>query len=509
MYRKTLKRFYALLLAIVATSLLIMLTIFVIKYVNEQQQEIFAKDFLNTVRDISVETSNTLDKLNATLGAESCTDSKIKAMRQNLFTSLHAKEIGFYEQDKQVCNTSLGILDQPVDIQATATDIKIGDELLMAKSIALFEEDYPVYVVKSKNYHVVLNPPDGLGFETPLFEWQWVYRDAQRLVEMSGVKGLFRQYYNQPYSLDTMSVIICDDETAYCVATVDKLLGQFSTPSLVMIALGIILSMAVFYFIGNVLIAHYYSVELRIKRGIKKRSFYPLFQPIVQLETGEIIGCEVLARFKDELGHLQPDEFIPIVLKSRSTLAFTQRIIRTAMSALIHQPNLPEAFKVNFNIFPNDLTEQNYDLLSKHKELFASRFQLCFEITEDEPFKSATARLAVKRIKEVNVEIAIDDFGTGYSNLSQLQSIPFDYLKIDKSFCLGLEKNAFRASLIPQIVKIAESLDVPIVAEGVETQAQRTILVREGIKLAQGFLFSRPVTALALNEQVLEQTRSS
>lgn len=509
MYRKTVKRFYALLFAIVTTSLLVMLTIFVIKYFAEQQQEIFAKDFLNTVRDISIETSKNLDMLNSDLGAGSCDESKVRAMRQKLFTSRHAKEIGFYEHDKQVCNTSLGLLNEPIEIQSSDTHVKFGYELLIAKSIALFEDDYPVYVVKSKNYHIVLNPPDALAFETPLFRWQWVYKDALNLVEMSGAKGLFSQYYQRPYSLETMSVVVCDDKIAYCVATVDELIGQFSVQSIVAIGFGTIVAMALFYFIGNLLIAYYYSIELRIKRGIKQHSFYPLFQPIVELETGNIIGCEVLARFKDELGHLSPDEFIPIVLKSKATIAFTGSIVRAAMSSLIHQSNLPAAFKVNINIFPNDLTEQNYALLSKHKELFASRFQLCFEITEDEPFKSATARLALKRIKEHNVEIAIDDFGTGYSNLSQLQSIPFDYLKIDKTFCIGLEKNAFRASVIPQIVKIAESLDVPIVAEGVETQAQRNILLQEGVKFAQGFLFSRPISAPALNEKVQAQARVS
>lgn len=509
MYRTTLKRFYTLIFSIVSTSFLVGLTIFVIKYVAEQRQTMFAQELLQTARAVADETTSKLQDLNTTLGSGPCSEAKMQAMRQQLFTSRHVKEIAYYQSNKQVCNTSVGLLSEPTELDVTETVLTADNELVLAHSVAVFEDDYPVLLVKSDNFHVMLNPDEAVHLKRPLFLWQWVYRDTQNLIEMSGVEGLFRQLNNSPQALDTMSVVVCESSSGYCVATADKLIKQFDHTTIALIIFGIIFAVVVFYYLANILITHYYCNELRIKRGVKNKLFYPLFQPIIDLESGDIIGCEVLARFKDKLGHLSPDEFIPIVLKSNLTMPFTQGIFKAAMSALVHQNGLPESFKVNFNIFPNDLTETNYARLSENKELFASRFQLCFEITEDEPFKSASARSALKKIKGVNVEIAIDDFGTGYSNLSQLQSIPLDYLKLDKSFCIGLEKNAFRAGLIPQIVKIADSLDVPVVAEGVETDAQRKILLREGVKLAQGFFFSRPLSAPKLNNLMIAQTSAN
>lgn len=509
MYRTTLKRFYTLIFSIVSTSFLVGLTIFVIKYVAEQRQTMFAQELLQTARTVADETSNKLQDLNTTLGEGACSEAKIQSMRQQLFTSRHVKEIAFYQSNKEVCNTSIGLLREPTELDITKTVLTADNELVLAHSVAVFENDYPVVLVKSDNFHVMLSPDEAVHLERPLFLWQWVYKDTENLIEMSGVKGLFRQLHNSPQTLDTMSVVVCENSSGFCVATADKLIKQFDRTTIAMIIAGILVAVVVFYYLAHILITHYYCHELRIKRGIKNKLFYPVFQPIIDLQSGDIVGCEVLARFKDKLGHLSPDEFIPVVFKSNLTIPFTRGIFKAAMSALVHQNGLPESFKVNFNIFPNDLTVTNYARLNENKEFFASRFQLCFEITEDEPFKSASARAALKKIKEINVEVAIDDFGTGYSNLSQLQSIPLDYLKLDKSFCVGLEKNAFRAGLIPQIVKIADSLDVPVVAEGVETDAQRNILLREGVKFAQGFFFSRPISAPKLNSLMVAQATAN
>lgn len=505
MYRTSIKRLYTLVFALVCTSLLVMLTIFVIKIIGEQQQYRFANDFLKLVNSMSVETTNNLATLNADSSSAFCGEDKMRIMRQILFKSRHAKEIGFYQNNQQICNTSFGLLDTPVIISKPDVIAKAAHEVWINQSSDLFEKDYPVYVVKSKNYHVVLDPLDVIAQDTPEFLWQWIYKDNNQIVELFGKAKLFSTYYRAKTSVENMPVVECTADSTYCIATLDKLSRHISLTLLICLAVGVVIALIAFYWLGNIFINHYYSTELRIKRGIKNKLFFPVFQPIVDLESGEIVGCEVLARFKDEIGSLYPDEFIPIVLKTNTTISFTRGIFKAAMSSLVKQHELPVGFKVNFNIFPNDLSIENFNRLIKNKAMFSSRFQLCFEITEDEPFKNEVAQSALRKLKESGAEIAIDDFGTGYSNLTQLQSIPFDYLKVDKGFCVGLERSAFRASLIPQIVKIADSLDVPVVAEGVETKTQRRILLKEGVKLAQGFLFSKPVSALQLNTLVLAQ----
>jgi EAL domain-containing protein (putative c-di-GMP-specific phosphodiesterase class I) len=200
-----------------------------------------------------------------------------------------------------------------------------------------------------------------------------------------------------------------------------------------------------------------------------------------------------------------PEHFIHRVSSMGKTVPFTRAILKSAMGALHKRGELHEGFKVNFNVFPNDLTEDNLARLLSHKTLFSTRFNICFEITEDEPFNNKQSHFVLQRLKELGAEIAIDDFGTGYSNLDQLQSIPFDYLKIDRGFCKGLESSSFRANLIPQIVKIAQILGVSLVAEGVETEKQRKMLIKESIEYGQGFLFGRPMPASSLDDLLAKQ----
>ncbi|MGB3726400.1 MAG: EAL domain-containing protein [Glaciecola sp.] len=506
MQSSSLKRLYITLFAIIATSTLVMLTVYTMKLIGEHQQTRFSHEVLRLVNNVADETKSNLALLNQAVDLGFCNDQKIRAMRQFVFKSRYAKEIGYYSNDTYLCNTNLGDAQQAQLAMQPDIITPTGHELWLNTASNLFEEEYPIYIIKSGDYHIVLDPNEIMSVDMPEFEWQWLYKDKQQTVSLLGTPELHKYASDRRfYDIDTSFVLVCSEGAVYCIASRDYLSRQFSIPIILAIVMGVIMALCAFYWLGHLILSYYYCHHMRIKRGLKNRAFYPLYQPIIELETGKIIGCEVLARFKDDLGILSPAEFIPIVLQQHKTVEFTRIILKVAMSQLVKQVNLPAAFKVNFNVFPNDLTKNNFERISRHKDLFSSRFQLCFEITEDEPFKNDTATNALKKLKETGAEVAIDDFGTGYSNLTQLQSIPFDYLKMDKSFCIGLERSAFRASLIPQIVKIADMLDVPVVAEGVETNTQRKILIREGVKLAQGFFFSRPISANRLGNLVLMQ----
>ena len=101
------------------------------------------------------------------------------------------------------------------------------------------------------------------------------------------------------------------------------------------------------------------SLESRVSKGFKEHKFYSLYQPFVDLDTGKVIGCEVLSRFEDEFGPIYPDEFIPQVKEQDMTWEFTIDMITTAMKELNENPNIPEGFKVSFNLFPFDFTRED------------------------------------------------------------------------------------------------------------------------------------------------------
>lgn len=487
------------------TCLIIVCVGFTIKHNAAQQQTMFAKDILKLVGTIAKETKSNLDNLNA-LPSKECDDELMRTMRQFLFQSRHAKEVGFYVDDLQLCNTSLGTLNTPLAMSKPDLIAQSTHEVWVYSPSELFDSDYLTFVIKSKNFHIVLDPLEIITSADPSFMWQWVYYDDNQMLPIYGDAGLYVNNSSLKPSFTQVNGVYCSTEITYCVATYIDLLETITMVKIIILVLFILALLIVSYALGTVTLNYWCSPEFRIKRGLRNKCFYPVFQPIVELKSGRIIGCEVLARFQDKLGHMGPEHFIHKVSSMGKTVPFTKAILKSAMSALVKRSELPEGFKVNFNVFPNDLTEENLERLLNHKELFSTRFNICFEITEDEPFNNKQSHFVLQRLKELGAEVAIDDFGTGYSNLDQLQSIPFDYLKIDRGFCLGLELSTFRASLIPQIVKIAEILGVPLVAEGIETENQRNILIKESVEFGQGFLFGRPMTSSKLVELFSKQS---
>jgi len=488
----------------VFTSLVVICIGLAIKHYAGKEQARFANDILTLVDSMAEETSHNLVNLNE-LPNTYCDAELMRKMRQFLFQSRHAKEIGFYSQNLQQCNTSLGVFETPLNMGEPDMLAKSLHELWIYSPSSLFDDDYLTFVIKSENYHIVLDPLEIITHAEPPFMWQWVYYDKTQMLPLYGEAGLYEDNLSTIPSIMEVKEVYCSSVRTYCVATYANLVASVSIPMLFFVTLLILLLLVIFYAAGSMVVNYWYSTELRIKRGLRNKSFYPVFQPIVELKSGRIIGCEVLARFEDKLGFLGPEHFIHKVSSMGKTVPFTRAILKSATSMLIKQTALPEGFKVNFNLFPNDLTAANIERLAQHKELFSTRFNICFEITEDEPFNNKQSQSVLLKLKALGADIAIDDFGTGYSNLDQLQSIPFDYLKIDRGFCMGLERSTFRASLIPQIVKIADILDVPLVAEGVETENQRKMLVKETVEYGQGFLFGRPMTATKLGDLFAKQ----
>jgi EAL domain-containing protein (putative c-di-GMP-specific phosphodiesterase class I) len=202
----------------------------------------------------------------------------------------------------------------------------------------------------------------------------------------------------------------------------------------------------------------------------------------------------VLSRFEDEFGPIYPDEFIPQVKELGKTWEFTTVMIESAMTALNENKDIPEGFKVSFNLFPSDFMQDELLDLDWVLDMNDKKFKLVLEITEDEQLATASAVKHIKALKSRGFWMAIDDFGVGYSNLSQLKSLKCEFLKIDRSFVMDMEDHSIRSSLIPHIVSIADELRVTLIAEGVENTEQCQELVNMNVEYGQGWLFGKPQT---------------
>lgn len=211
------------------------------------------------------------------------------------------------------------------------------------------------------------------------------------------------------------------------------------------------------------------------------------------LMNRQIVGFEALARWRDrERGMVGPDVFIPLAEDSGLILQIGEWVLREACR---EAASWPIPLMVSVNISPvqfhsGDLVGLVHTILVE-TGLAPHRLQL--EITEGLMIKDRSSTLAVlRRIKALGVSIAMDDFGSGYSSLAYLQAFPFDKIKIDQNFVANLDRNPQSAAIIRAVIGLGRGLQIPILAEGVETEGQLAFLVRESCDEVQGYLFGRP-----------------
>ncbi|MBD2533789.1 EAL domain-containing protein [Nostoc flagelliforme FACHB-838] len=242
------------------------------------------------------------------------------------------------------------------------------------------------------------------------------------------------------------------------------------------------------------------QLEMDLRRAIERQEFQVYYQPIVSLETYKIIGFEALVRWQHpEHGIISPEKFIPLAEETGLIVPIGYWVLREAcrqMRAwqLKFPTNPPLTISVNISskqfFHPNLIEEIRQILLDSGLE--GSSLKL--EITETVLMKnsdSATAMLL--ELQQMDIQLHLDDFGTGYSSLSYLHHFPFSALKIDRSFVINIGANGENLEIVQAIISLAQSLNIDVIAEGIETREQLTQLQMKKCKHAQGYIFSRPL----------------
>ena len=237
------------------------------------------------------------------------------------------------------------------------------------------------------------------------------------------------------------------------------------------------------------------QLEDEIRTGIADGEFVPYYQPQMDLGTGQLIGFEVLARWHSPArGLLEPAEFIVIAEASGLISELSFSVMR---QALVEAREWPGEVKIAVNISPiqfrdSQLAERILKLLAE-TNFPASRLEV--EITESSFLEDREMALTiVESLKNMGVTISLDDFGTGYASLSQLQSLPFDRIKIDKSFVASLLSDSQSDAIVSTILSLGRALKLPITAEGIEDDGTKDRLCRLGCSDGQGWLFGKAVS---------------
>jgi len=237
------------------------------------------------------------------------------------------------------------------------------------------------------------------------------------------------------------------------------------------------------------------QIEIAIRDGLAAEEFQVVYQPIVRAEDKSIDSVEALVRWKSgDIGPISPGEFIPIAESAGLAIDIDALVMREACELISQNPGLRLNLNMSSTLFqtPDHVRKLNAVLA----EFGTPADQIELELTEHmimEDPEAATEQL--HRLKTAGFRLAIDDFGTGYSNISHLQDLPLDRLKIDGRFVTDLGRSTRANNLFLSMITMGNALDLKFVAEGIETRQQGELLAMLGCHYLQGYHFARPMPA--------------
>ena len=235
------------------------------------------------------------------------------------------------------------------------------------------------------------------------------------------------------------------------------------------------------------------TLEVELRRAVAERQFENYYQPLLTSTTRKVSGFEALVRWRHPTkGMISPGEFLPVAEETGLITRIGSLVLEQACFDALQWP---DSVKIAVNLSPlqfgGDLAAEVADVL-RRSGLAAARLEL--EITESLFLQDSDATLAtLNELRALGVRISMDDFGTGYSSLSYLRRFPFDKIKIDQSFIRHLDDSGDCMAIVRAVLGLGKSLGMRVVAEGVETEEQFSLLRGEGCEQVQGYLFSKPV----------------
>jgi diguanylate cyclase (GGDEF)-like protein len=242
------------------------------------------------------------------------------------------------------------------------------------------------------------------------------------------------------------------------------------------------------------------EIENDLRRAIERKEFIVYYQPIISLHTGQISGFEALVRWQHPVrGLVPPMEFLPVAEDTGLISAIDMWVLQSAcnqLHTLQAHPSVAKNLNISVNLSAKLFNQPNLiakiDQVIYESKINPSNLEL--EITESVIMENNNiVRTIIEQLKQRKIRLVMDDFGTGYSSLSYLHSFPLNSLKIDKSFISRMHFNQESMGLVPAILSIAESMDISVTAEGVETPEQLAKLRNLKCGFAQGYLFSPPL----------------
>ena len=444
-----------------------------------------------------------------------CSNAEVDYFRKSIFESEFLRDAGRMRDGKFACSAAMGQLSQTrsqVNPDFTQHD---GAEIYL--NPAPYDSSGVTEIAfQLDGTYVVFTPLSRLHLEAAPMHYTLTALNAPNLKRRrllgetldadTGILSTEGRYRKGPGLYVTKcSIRFFDCATAF--TTIPEMIAADRTRFNSCIGL-CALAGALFGFVFSMLYCRNKSMEQQLRRAIRSDKLGVVYQPIVDLATGRIMGAEALARWTDEEGHaIGPDVFVKVAEERGFVGEISRLVLRRILRDL--GPLMRTGFRVSINLTASDLADGQFLALLDESMARASvpPQSLNIEITESSTVRQKLAIEAIKTLRRRGHHVHIDDFGTGYSSLAYLKDLAVDAIKIDKAFTQSIGTESVTTAILPQILAMAEALNLRVVVEGVETVEQARYFARSNTPMmAQGWLFGHPVSPRELHRILVQNS---
>jgi sensor c-di-GMP phosphodiesterase-like protein len=484
------------------------------------QAGLVAREILWRSDETSAQVSAAFAQLRAAGGGNPCSDERIALMREIDVGSSRLQAVGYVDGDRLLCSSlgrhGTGIALGPVSHRdAHGTELRTPLSLPFAPGI-----EFTVSTDSRSGYAAIVHrdrPLDVSPHHADLSFGLVVYSSGKPILG----RGSFRPEWLRGLAsapearlFDGRHVVVAArsqryDHATYAAIPASHLAARTRHAALVLVPVGIVAGLLLLFTVLY-LARQQASLPAMLRSALRREEFFLVYQPVVDLHSGAWVGAEALIRWQRPDGELiRPDLFIPVAEEVGLVRQLTRKVLdlvaRDAPAIMRRHPH----FHIGINLSQADL--QSGEIVGQLRELTqrmgVAPERILVEATEHGFLDAALASQVVHDIRALGMRVAIDDFGTGYSSLSYLTTFAVDFLKIDKSFVETIGTDSATSQVVTHIIEMAKSLNLALIAEGVETEAQARFLREQGVRFAQGWLFARPMPSAALAHQLYERSR--
>ncbi|KOF16777.1 hypothetical protein AC244_21190 [Ensifer adhaerens] len=430
-----------------------------------------------------------------------CSQEHIAAMRTLVVTTRSIEDVGYFENDQLKC-TSWGkpettVARQKVDFTTTSgigVTARVHPTISNGRAMLSFRyRSYSALTDPARLVDVLASPDTRLAIASDTGILVGALNDP----DASLIKRLIEHPQTGSDADNLFAASTGSGWIAIATSSRVSLLDDLGRERLLLLPLGAIVAALM---VGLVfwLSRRRLSPLGELSIAVQRREFIVHYQPLVEMKTGICVGAEALVRWRRPDGSLvRPDSFIPLAEESGLIQAITDQVIDGVIRDLGLVLVADRSLHIAINLSADDIKSGRIlpVIQAALTNSGVATEQIWLEATERGFMDVKSARATIEEARRLGHSVAIDDFGTGYSSLQYLQDLPLDALKIDKSFIDTVALVSATSAVTPHIIDIAKSLNLYIVAEGIERQEQADYLLERGVHYGQGWLYSKALPA--------------